>query len=159
MRFGVIFLIVATFSLSAKAQFGPGFNPFNPVIGGAPVYCTAYTGQPVALVLNWQLNDVGRAIPGLPPRIELNPNVLASLTPLMQLFWYGHECAHHVLGPANSEINADCWSIKTMRNQGLLTPSLVPQLQMQITSAPGSVWGHLPGPQRAQLMAACFFNP
>lgn len=142
-------------NLPAVAQW----NPFNPVIAGIPLYCMSSQGQPVAFVPNTMLPDVGRALPGLPPTIELNPSVLAQLTPKMQLFWYGHECAHHVLGPANSEINADCWSIKTMRNQGLLAPNELPQLMAQIAGTPGSMWGHLPGPQRAQLLAQCYNTP
>lgn len=140
-----------------RAQWtGPGYNPFSPVIAGLPVYCTSYTGQPVAFVPNWNLSDVGRARPGNPPTIELNPNVLMRLTPKMQLFWYGHECAHHVLGPYNSEMGADCLSIRIMRDQGLLARHEIPELQRQILGSPGSVWGHLPGPQRAQLFAQCF---
>lgn len=134
-------------------------NPFNPVIAGLPVYCTSYQGQPVAFIENPMLPDVGRAQPGNPPTIELNPSVLAQLTPKMQLFWYGHECAHHVLGPANSEVNADCWAIKTMRDQGLLPPHELPQLMAQISGTPGSMWGHLPGPHRANLLAQCYNAP
>ncbi len=143
-------------SASAQTWSGPTFNP---VIAGVPLYCTSYGGQPVAFVPNPTLNDVGRALPGMPPRIELNPLVLAQLSPKMQLFWYGHECAHHVLGPANSESNADCWAIKTMRNQGLLQQSEIPQLQQQIINTPGSMWGHLPGPARGGLFAACYASP
>lgn len=149
----------AAFLFSGIAFSQWGGATFNPVIAGIPLYCVSHYGQRVAFVPNWQLPDVGRASPGMPPRIELNPNVLAKLSPKMQLFWYGHECAHHVLGPANNEINADCWSIKTMRNQGLLAPQEVYQLQVQILNTPGSMWGHLPGPQRAQLFAHCYQTP
>lgn len=131
-------------------------SPFSPVIAGVPVYCTSYSGQPVALIPDYYLPDVGQAIPGNPPIIKLNPNVLSRMTPLMQIFWYGHECAHHLLGPANSEINADCWSIRTMRDQGILRRQQVPELMAQISSTSGSMWGHLPGPYRAQHFANCF---
>jgi hypothetical protein len=143
-------------SVPGAAQYA---DPFRPIIAGVPLYCRSFGGQPVALVVNPYLPDVGRALPGLPPTIELNPSVLARLTPKMQLFWYGHECGHHVLGPQNSESNADCWSIKTMRNQGLLSPAEVPQLQAQIANTPGSIWGHLPGPTRAALLGACYSTP
>ncbi|AYH00952.1 hypothetical protein [Pectobacterium parmentieri] len=149
----IMYLFIGVLSsLPVAAQW----NPFNPVIAGVPVYCTSFQGQPVAFILNPMLSDVGRAMPGSPPIIELNPNVLAQLTPKMQLFWYGHECAHHVLGPKNSEINADCWSIRTMRDQGLLAPNELPQLMAQILSAPGSIWGHLPGPKRAKWLERCY---
>jgi hypothetical protein len=151
----VFFFVGILSCLPVAAQW----NPYNPVIAGIPVFCTSFQGQPVAFILNPSLPDVGRAQPGMPPTIELNPNVLAQLTPAMQLFWYGHECAHHVLGPANSEVNADCWSIKTLRNQGFLTPNDLPQLMAQISGTPGSVWGHLPGPHRANLFAQCYNTP
>lgn len=161
MRLRQIFTAILFSSLSALvlAWNGPNYNPYNPVIAGLPVYCTAFSGQAVAFIPNWQLPDVGRARPGLPPTIELNPNVLAQLSPRMQLFWYGHECAHHALGPYNSESNADCWSIRKMRDQGLLPSHAVAELQAQILGTPGSMWGHLPGPQRAQLFAHCYNTP
>jgi hypothetical protein len=78
---------------------------YTPVIAGIQVYCTLATGQGVAFVLNKTLNDVGHAIPGDPPKIEMNPIRLARFPPKMQLFWYGHECAHHVLGHANFSLS------------------------------------------------------
>lgn len=155
MTLRAIIAFVACMSISVAGHA----NPFNPTIGGVPVYCTSASGQPVATVVDPSLPDVGRAVPGAPPIIVLNPAVLSQLSPRMQLFWYAHECAHHRLGPANSEINADCWAIKLMRNQGLLRRQDLPELQAQIAGTPGSMWGHLPGPQRAQLFANCFAAP
>jgi hypothetical protein len=158
-----VFLIYAVLLIgcgTAHGQWGaPGYDPYRPVIANVPVWCTAYTGQAVAFVPNWNLPDVGRAVPGLPPRIELNPQVLMQMSSTMQLFWYAHECAHHVLGPANSEVNADCWAIKALRNQGYLAPQQVGELQYMILNTPGSMWGHLPGPHRAQLFAQCYQTP
>lgn len=152
-------ILVLLFSVPANAGAVSGWDSYHPIIAGNQLYCTSNQGQPVAFVPNTMLNDVGRAIPGYPPRIEFNPYVLAQFTPKMQLFWYGHECAHHLLGNANNEINADCWSIKTMRNQGLLQANEIPQLMAQIANTPGSIWGHLPGNQRAQLFAQCYLTP
>lgn len=157
-RASIVLFAAVLFVVPANVESSQ-WNPYSPIIAGVPVYCTSFQGQPVAFVPNPALPDVGRALPGLPPTIELNPNVLVKLTPKMQLFWYGHECGHHVLGPANSESGADCWAIKTMRNQGLLAPHEVPQLQMQIAGTPGSMWGHLPGPARAGLLDACYKTP
>jgi hypothetical protein len=67
-------------------------NPFNPMIGGERVYCTsAGDGRSVAFVANPMLDDVGRARPGFPPTIELNPQLLSLMPNELQLFWYGHE--------------------------------------------------------------------
>ncbi len=155
MKLLILCLLFIWPAMSAHSEF---LN-FNPIIAGVPVFCNSYEGQPVALVADYSLPDVGRAAPGNPPIIVLNPNELSRMTPRMQLFWYGHECAHHVLGPANSEINADCWSIQTMRDQGLISINEIPELMAQIEQTPGSMWGHLPGPQRAQLFAQCFLTP
>lgn len=159
MRQAAVATIIALFMISTSTSAQWVDAAYTPIIGGIQVNCTSNMGQQVVFVPNWNLPDVGRATPGIPPRIELNPNVLAQLTPKMQLFWYGHECAHHVLGPANNEINADCWAIKTLRNTGLLAPFEVPHLQAQIANTPGSLWGHLPGPQRAVLFAQCYNSP
>lgn len=138
-------------------------NPFNPVIAGVPVLCTsAFTGQRVAFIPNAALNDVGRARPGNPPTIELNPNILAQLPEKLQLFWYGHECGHHVLGHTlgnftlASESEADCWAIQTGKTQRLFTRREVEAFEPYFRNNPGSLWGHLPGPQRAALLLQCF---
>ena len=142
----------------ALAQFVANqYNPFNPIIAGVPVYCTSYgTGQPVAFVPNPALNDIGRARPGMPPTIELNPLLLAQLPAKLQLFWYGHECGHHALGPSNSETNADCWSIRIGKQQGLFSRQDVLGFAPFFANNLGSPWGHLPGPVRAQAFVQCF---
>lgn len=139
-------------------------DAYNPVIASQRVYCTsAPYNQPVRFVLNRNLNDVGRAYWGNEPIIELNPNVLQQLPPKLQLFWYGHECGHHVLGhllpggyTPSSESQADCWAIATGRNQGLFTREEVAAFEPYFRNNPGSPWGHLPGPQRAGLLLGCF---
>ena len=141
-----------------EAQFVPNqYDPYRPIIAGVPVYCTSFgSGQPVAFVPNPALNDIGRARPGPPPTIELNPVFLAQLPAKLQLFWYGHECGHHVLGPANSETRADCWSIRVGKQQGLFTRADVLAFAPYFASNPGSPWGHLPGPFRARALIRCF---
>ena len=155
---GLLLLAVLLVPRFAAAQFVPSeHNAFNPIIAGVPVYCTSYgTGQPVAFVPNQALNDIGRARPGMPPTIELNPVLLSQLPAKMQLFWYGHECGHHVLGPANSETNADCWSIRVGKQQGLFTRQDVLAFAPYFANNPGSPWGHLPGPIRAQAFVQCY---
>lgn len=139
-------------------------NPYNPVIAGVPVYCTsAPYATPVRFVVNPGLNDVGRAYWAQEPIIELNPGVLQQLPPKLQLFWYGHECGHHVLGhllpggqSPQSEIQADCWAIQIGKQQGLFSRQEVIAFAPYFANNPGSPWGHLPGPQRAQLFVQCF---
>jgi hypothetical protein len=94
----------------------------------------------------------------------MNPNVLGVQAPVMQLFWYAHECAHHVLGhmlmmaPTN-ESNADCWAVRTGRDQGWFPPQAFQLLVATLSNSPGSVWGHLPGPARINNMWACYNTP
>jgi hypothetical protein len=97
------------------------------------------------------------------PVIELNPTTIGQWPVKKQWFWYGHECGHHALGhgiggwtPMN-ETAADCWAIRTMRQQSLLTrQELQQQIVPIVTSFPGSPFGHLPGPWRAAAMVACY---
>jgi hypothetical protein len=146
----------------AAAQVSLG-DPFNPMIGGVPVHCvSAGTGQPVAFVANPYLNDVGRAQPGFPPTIELNPVLLMQLPPKLQLFWYGHECGHHVLGHTigaysqASESEADCWAIERGRSQRLFRRRDVAGFEPYFRNNAGSPWGHLPGPLRAAHLMSCY---
>jgi hypothetical protein len=150
--------------LGCPTSAGNNFaNQFNPTIGGTPVFCTNAIGQPVAFVPNLGLNDVGRASQGaFGPIIELNPGVLAQLPQKIQLFWYGHECGHHVLGHVISvpslvnESAADCWAIQTGKRQALFSRAQVAAFAPYFQNNPGSPWGHLPGPQRAALLVQCF---
>ncbi len=146
---------------SATNSFG---NAYNPTIAGTQVYCTsAPSGQPVRFVPNNALNDVGRAYWASEPIIELNPSVLQQLPPKLQLFWYGHECGHHVLGhllpggmTSASESQADCWAIQTGKRQSLFTRQQIAEFAPYFANNPGSPWGHLPGPQRTALFISCF---
>ena len=138
----------------------PAAGDYQIVIAGVPVHCGNYMGQPVNFLFDPTLPDVGRAIlvPMAPePTIILNPQVLSQFSPEMQLFWYGHECAHHVVGA--NEMAADCFSIQVLRNMGVFNAATIPVLQSQILGASGSMWGHLPGPVRANHFANCFATP
>jgi hypothetical protein len=132
-------------------------------IAGQPVFCQDINGIPVKTVPAPQLNDVGKAtIYGGFPVIFLNPNVLRGLPPAIQLFWYAHECGHHVLGhplsqfQITAERNADCWAIRIGRDQGWFTQYDLVNMKQYFINNPGSLWGHLPGPQRLRNFANCF---
>jgi hypothetical protein len=131
-------------------------------IAGVPVSCYDFQSRPVALVPAPNLPDVGAArIVNNQPVIFMNPAVLGPQAPVMQLFWYAHECAHHVLGhlamiARTNEANADCWAVKTGRSQGWFPPQAFQLLVLTLGNSPGSVWGHLPGPARIQNMWNCY---
>ena len=136
------------------------------VIGGIPVYCYDFRGIPVTTLWDTALNDVGRAFidPATgAPIMVLNPTILQSTPIEFQLFVYGHECAHHVLGHTVNpqminEAQADCLSVTTGRDQGWFPPEAFQYLVQALGSSPGSVWGHLPGPQRIDNMWNCYNN-
>jgi len=126
----------------------------------APLPCYSFRGIPVPYISNPNLNNVGVAhtMYNGQPIIQINPNVLGPLPEYVRQFWYAHECAHHALNPLkNSEVNADCYSIKAIRNIGIIThPQQIKTLLNYISTLQGSVQtGHLPGPERAGNLYAC----
>ncbi len=133
-------------------------------LAAQPLPCTSFTGIPVPYFANPYLNNVGVAHQLLngQPVIQINPNVVASLPEFVRQFWYAHECAHHALPPhVNSEVNADCYAIKAIRNLGLISgPSDVGSLLHSISGLPGNLaTGHLPGPARADNLYHCLTTP
>jgi hypothetical protein len=52
-----------------------------------------------------------------------------------------------------NESAADCWSIKTLKEQKLITHQNVVDFGPYFANNPGSPWGHLPGPQRTRFLA------
>lgn len=148
--------------LSAGGTAAQFADPFHPVIAGRAVQCMSAIGQPVAFIPNPMLNDIGRSRPGMPPTIELNPVILSRLPPPQQLFWWGHECAHHALGHTiglldiTSESQADCWAIQKGKEAGILSRRDVEAFMPYFLGNPGTMWGHLPGPVRVNAFLACF---
>ena len=129
-----------------------------------PLPCTSFNGIQVPYIANPNLNNVGVAhkMYNGQPIIQINPNVVAPLPEYVRQFWYAHECAHHALPPSlNSEISADCYAIKAIRNIGVIThPQQIGVLLNYISQLPGSIQtGHLPGPARAKNLYACFNTP
>ena len=96
-------------------------------IGGTAVSCRDSYGLNVHAVLVADLGDVGRARNFFKtPVIMMDPSHLIRLPGKLQLFFFGHECAHHVLGHTyvlrpNVESEADCWAAKDGRDRGLFT--------------------------------------
>jgi len=134
----------------------------TPVVGGQPMRCRDFRGVIVRTTLSTDLGDVGRAqIITRIPVIALDPDRLRTLPPRMQIFFYMHECAHHVLGhtisPTKaSENEADCWSIKYGREAGLFSRIDVEGFGPHLADSKGSPFGHLPGPQRQEHLLQCF---
>ncbi len=128
-------------------------------VGGLPMSCSSFAGEPVMIIVNPNLQNVGVAHRNYygAPAIELNPYVMSSFSPLVQQWWFGHECAHHGLPPQmNTETNADCFSVRQLRQYGILNnPQQLMAFQYELSMLPGSPMGHLPGPMRAQNIINC----
>jgi hypothetical protein len=155
---GVIVLWLA----SAGFALGEGLGPNKQVFGGQALSCRDFRGTPVRFVEMTQLGDVGRAlIITRMPVIALDPDRLATLPPALQILFYEHECAHHMLGhmftrTLTSETEADCWSINFGRDNGLFTRADVAAFAPYLAKSKGSPFGHLPGPERAAFLLSCF---
>ena len=136
-------LITASlFSHGARAQINMGPNP---VIGGIPMVC----GGVVTVVYpHGAIGDIARAVPG---QIMLD-QAFATLPPYVQRFVWGHECGHHLGG---NEMQADCTAVQFGKHQGWLTWGGLQQVKTLLVQSAGD-WTHLPGPQRIQLLEACW---
>lgn len=127
-------------------------------IGGLPLSCNDYFGNPVRIMSDPSLPNVGIATQGWygEPLIVLNPDVLARFSPTVQVWWFAHECAHKALGPANNETNADCFGIRRMRQYGMITSyHQLAAFSEELRDLAGSPMGHLPGPIRAANIINC----
>lgn len=140
----------------ARAQ---AVTPYNPRIAGVSMTCMSSQGVPVAFVPNTSMADVGlwfSGWPGVPAHVEYNPGLLARLPPGVQLFWFGHVCAHGVLGAGSNEESADCWSLHFLKQQGLVSRAQTIELQSYLMTAPVVPWSDRPGPTRVQMLLACY---
>ena len=128
-------------------------------VRGVPMSCTSFAGEPVAIILNEQLGDVGmasRSAWGVPV-IEINPRVTDRHSDIVAQWWFAHECAHHALHPLmNNETNADCFAVDQLVALGLLdTFDELASFRRELSHLPGSAHGHLPGPARVANIAMC----
>lgn len=137
----------------------------EPVIGGFAMKCEDFRGRVVQTMHFSLRGDVGRAtFISAVPVIALDPRRLATLPAPMQIFFYAHECAHHVLAhivnpTIDSEREADCWSIQKGRAAGYFTRRDVEAFAPYLAHSRGSAFGHLPGPERHAHLLACFDAP
>lgn len=132
------------------------------LIAGQAVSCKDIRGVAVTTMRVANLGDVGRAgIINRVPIIALDPDIIGRLPDKLQLFFYQHECAHHVLGhwfqmSLTMETDADCWSIRHGRDNGIFSRDDVMSFAPFLANSGGSPFGHLPGPQRAKELLKCF---
>jgi hypothetical protein len=157
---------LAAFSLSAAVQAGSTQGlQVHITVGGQDLACRDFRGQTVRSIHLDDLGDVASArIVNRMPIITLNKRRLDTLPDKMQVFFFNHECAHHLLGhmfypTQSSENEADCFAIKQGRRERTLGRDDVLAFAPYLAVSRGSAFGHLPGPLRAQRLLACFDDP
>jgi hypothetical protein len=120
-------------------------------------------GVPVASIANSSINDVAYAMVDNygRPIILYNPYVLQIASQPTRMFFYYHECGHHVLGHTigrghamSREQEADCWAIRELVRNGF-GRSQVNAIQRDIAAFGRGDWTHVPGPQRAINLDRC----
>ena len=159
LAFAIGVLAVLGTAGPVASQEGPGGRV---LVAGVSLGCADFRGKPVQTYETSGLGDVARStLYGRIPVITVDKEVMASLSGKLQIFFYLHECAHHVLGhmfapQPSSESEADCWSIKTGRDQSYFNLADVMSFANRIMSSPGSARGHLPGRERMAHLLACF---
>lgn len=131
-------------------------------IAGRSMSCKDIHGVAVHTLQVANLGDVGRAgVVNRVPIIAIDPNIIERLPDKLQIFFYQHECAHHVLGhwfqtSLSMESEADCWAIKHGRDTGFFSREDVMSFAPFLAKSGGSPFGHLPGPERAKYLVKCF---
>lgn len=131
-------------------------------VAGVSMKCTDFRGRSVVGLEVSDLGDVGRAwVVNTVPYILLDPELMRPLPKPLQVFFYLHECAHHVLGhwynpTISSENEADCWAIVRGRDRKLFRRQEVVDFAPWLAKSGGSRFGHLPGPERLKKMLVCF---
>lgn len=132
------------------------------LIAGKTMSCKDIRGIAVHTMQVANLGDVGRAgVVNKVPIIAIDPHIIARLPDKLQIFFYEHECAHHVLGhwfqtSFTMESDADCWAIRHGRDTGIFSRDDVLSFAPFLANSGGSPFGHLPGPERSKNLVKCF---
>ncbi|MDM7955216.1 hypothetical protein [Blastomonas sp.] len=124
--------------------------PAQEIVNAGDLTLAGYRAScgPVQTVL-MKMYDIAEARDG---RIFLNLRLLERPR-AQQMFWYTHECAHHIFGAG--EARADCWSVQQGRVQGWLTLAEFDALSKGMYVHPGDAT-HAAGPARVAAMRACY---
>ncbi len=149
IKYGLLAIaLVALCNVPAYGQPPMVVPPGEFTISGVPVSCGS-----LPTVIDMNLPDTamfnGSAILVNPSRVVGWP------TPL-KMWAYAHECGHFYQGV--NEMAADCWAIKTGRNQGWFPPAAFNSIIALFQSNPGDLH-HPPGVVRIENMRACYSMP
>ena len=122
--------------------------------------CVDFRGRAVLSIHDDNIGDVAMArVVNGEPVVFYNVRVLAWLPAKTRLFWYAHECAHHVLAHLarmnlDMEQEADCWGIRELVRRRIVADVDITRIQSSLSYSPGDSW-HFPGPIRAINLRRC----
>ncbi len=95
------------------------------------------------------------------PLVRYNADALPQLDSKTRMFFFYHQCGHHVLGHAlkpdityQMEEKADCWAVNSLFYSGRLRRSEFKTVQKQISALSEKDWRKV-GPRRALRLANC----
>jgi hypothetical protein len=147
-------LAVALLASVAPARADHPGGGTSVVVAGLALTCTASTGVPVW----WMVTPTGGGPVGLNPsrggvswtggafpHLFIRGDVFGNLPPQVQLYIAVHECGHFHLPPRlNTEIEVDCWTVKTLLANRWLTESDLDYVRKQLLAGGVHVgsWGH-----------------
>lgn len=146
-KFLVMLTALVTIFCSREVSAQQVIPPGQMMIGPFPVVCWNWPTILVAQLQDIAINN-GQAIILNWPQFQMLPLEL-------QLYIYGHECAHFLVGP--DEIAADRWSVCTGKQQGWFPPAAFQTLMVYFQNNPGSI-RHPAGRVRVQLMMQAYQN-
>lgn len=151
------FALILCLGLGSPAAAIPA--SFEQTVAGTSMSCVSWSGKPVEIRSNFHLQTLGRAYSDREgtPVIELNFAVLNTFSSVVQKWWFEHECAHHQLPPRlNSEKRADCIAGRRLKKLvGSGVNAVISSFRREFLLLPGSHYGHLAGPERAELVLKC----
>ena len=148
----VVALAAALWSTSSSAQI-------------SEINCTDIRGVAVLAIADARLSDLAFAtLIADQPLILYRTNLDHIVAPPTALFVVAHECAHEALGHVlrggapskEEEIAADCWAIDQLHRQRLIDLGGLQAIETDVTRFGLADDSHLPGAERARLLAACF---
>ncbi|MFQ5443394.1 MAG: hypothetical protein ACE5EK_02135 [Nitrospinales bacterium] len=155
-RYGMAFvLLVLTSALSA-----PALADEDPIRG-----CIDSRGYPVAWKVDIFLHVIAQAgkTPKDMPIITYNPDIFPFKKAQTRLFFYYHECGHHVLGhdvsgsiSLQQEKRADCWAVNTLFYNGTFTLADIAAINRDLASLTVEELHQIPGPFRNLDLNECF---
>jgi hypothetical protein len=152
---GVVTILTTATILSAPPATAQA-ESYEYWISGERFTCTADSGR-VPIRIDNYLPDlaISRVYLDGSRHITINDQQLGQMEPIVQAFVFAHECAHQI-GPTKGESWADCWAASELRRRGIVQNyGQLVTIMKAAGSGPGSPYGHLPGPARAELIRVC----